>query len=189
MTKKRSLKIGDTIKETVSVKGKKRIGEIVAILSDDPSDPTIECIEIDPKTLEQIETASSQLKRFKTKRSKLKRYTPRRNLFKKETFDVGKYVSYKIGSILKYGRIIGYLNQEEGLYPHSYDVGEHNGKDLLECVEINPKPGLHRILDADGSPVMFVGFPEKCKIVKVLDTDNQGKPNMKLRLDIPIEEN
>lgn len=183
--KKRSLEIGDTVKETVLTKGKKRIGEIVAILSDDVGDPTVECIEIDPKTLEQIETASSQLKRFKTKRSKLKHYIPRKNLFKKQTFDVGKYISYKIGSTVKYGRIIGYLNQEEGLYPHSYDAGEHNGKDLLECVEINPKPGLHRLLDSDGEPKKFVANPKKCKIVKVIDKDSNGNETTKMYLDIP----
>ncbi len=45
---------------------------------------------------------------------------------------------------------MGYLNQEEGLYPHSYDKGEYNGHDLLECVQIDPKPGLHRMTEADG---------------------------------------
>ena len=47
---------------------------------------------------------------------------------------------------------MGYLNQEEGLYPHSYDKGEYNGHDLLECVQIDPKPGLHRMTEADGTP-------------------------------------
>jgi hypothetical protein len=185
--KKREFEIGDTVKESVSTKGKKRVGEIVAILQDNPGDPTIECVLIDPKELTPIEGAMGELKRFKAKRSKLKHYTPRQNLFKKETFGIGKYVSYKIGGRLKYGMIMGYLNQEEGLYPHSYDKGEYNGKDLLECVEIDPKPGLHRILEADGEPKKFVAHPNKCKLVKVIDTDNQGNPTTKIRLDIPQE--
>ena len=53
---------------------------------------------------------------------------------------------------IKYGRILGYLNQEEGLYPHSYDVGEHNGKDLIEGVQIDTKVSLPRILNQDNKP-------------------------------------
>lgn len=184
--KKRELEIGDNVKETITNKGRNRkIGEIVLILQDNISDPTIECIEVDPKELTPLENTSGQLKKFKAKRSKLKHYTPRKNLFKKETFEVGKCVACKSGGRTRYGRIMGYLNQEEGLYPHSYDKGEYNGHDLLECVQIDPKPGLHRIIDEDGNPKKFVGYPEKCKLIKVLDTDDKGNPTTKLRLDIP----
>ena len=187
--KKRELEIGDNVKETITNKGRNRkIGEIVLILQDNISDPTIECIEVDPKELTPLENTSGQLKKFKAKRSKLKHYTPRKNLFKKETFEVGKCVACKSGGRTRYGRIMGYLNQEEGLYPHSYDKGEYNGHDLLECVQIDPKPGLHRIIDEDGNPKKFVGYPEKCKLIKVLDTDDKGNPTTKLRLDIPIQE-
>lgn len=188
--KKRQLEIGDHVKETsIARTGRRRIGEIISVLSDSKSDPTIECIRICPKELTPLEGGNGEIKRFKAKRSKLKHYVPRKSIFIKETFEVGKYISCKSGGRTRYGRIVGYLNQEEGLYPNSYNEGKYNGHDLLQCVQINPKPGLHRVLDADGNPTMFVGHPEKCKIIKVLDTDNQGKPNMKLRLDIPIEEN
>jgi len=184
--KKRELEIGDNVKEVKAKRGtKKRFGEILLILEDNVGDPTIECAEVDPKELTLIEDAFGNIKKFKTSRSNLKHYTPRKNLFKKETFAVGKYISYKIGSTTKYGRIIGYLNQEEGLYPHSYDEGEHNGKDLLECVEINPKPGLHRVTDADGEPKKFVANPNKSKLVKVIDKDANGNPTTKMYLDIP----
>lgn len=187
--KKRELGIGDNIKETMSTRGrKKRVGEIVAILQDSVGDPSIECIEVDPKELTPIEGAMGQHKKFKVKRSKLKHYVPRKKLFKKETFDVGKCVACKTGSRIRYGRIMGYLNQEEGLYPHSYDKGEYNGHDLLECVQIDPKPGLHRMTEADGTPKKFVGYPDKCKLIKVIDTDSQGNPTTKLRLDIPTQE-
>jgi hypothetical protein len=183
--KKRELELGDNVRETSIVRtGRKRIGEIISILSDSKSDPTIECILVDPKELTPIEDAFGNHKTFKSKRSKLKHYVPRKNLFKKETFEVGKCVACKSGGRIRYGRIMGYLNQEEGLYPHSYDKGEYNGHDLLECVQIDPKPGLHRIIDSDGNPKKFVGYPEKCKLIKVLDTDNHGNPTTKLRLDI-----
>jgi hypothetical protein len=84
---------------------------------------------------------------------------------------------------------MGYLNQEEGLYPNSYNEGKYNGHDLLQCVQIDPKPGLHRMLESDGSPKIFVGYPDKCKLVQIIDIDSNGNPNLKLRLDIPTEEN
>ena len=183
--KKRELELGDNVKESSIVRtGRKRVGEIISILSDSKSDPTIECILVDPKELTPIADAFGNHKTFKSKRSKLKHYVPRKNLFKKETFDVGKCVACKSGGRIRYGRIMGYLNQEEGLYPHSYDKGEYNGHDLLECVQIDPKPGLHRIIYPDGSPKKFVGYPDKCKLVKVIDVDSSGNPTTKLRLDI-----
>ena len=183
---KREIEIGDHVKETSFARtGRRRIGEIISILSDSKSDPTIECIRICPKELIPLEGGNGEIKRFKSKRSKLKHYIPRKNLFTKETFEVGKCVACKSGGRTRYGRIMGYLNQEEGLYPHSYDKGEYNGHDLLECVQIDPKPGLHRIIDEEGNPKKFVGYPEKCKLIKVLDTDDKGNPTTKLRLDIP----
>ena len=187
--KKRELEIGDNVKEIKGTRGaKKRFGEILLFLHDNPGDPNVECAEVDPKELTPITDAFGNLKKFKAKRSNLKHYVPRKNLFKKETFDVGKCVVCKSVSRIRYGRIMGYLNQEEGLYPHSYDKGEYNGHDLLECVQIDPKPGLHRLLEADGTPKKFVGYPDKCKLVKVLDTDAQGNPTTKLRLDIPQDD-
>lgn len=184
--KKRELEIGDHVKETTTTGGRsRRIGEIVLILQDNVGDPTLECIEVDPKELTPLENTAGVMKKFKCKRSKLKHYIPRKNLFTKETFEVGKCVACKSGGRTRYGRIMGYLNQEEGLYPHSYDKGEHNGHDLLECVQINPNPGLHRVIEADGTPKTFVGYPEKCKLIKVLDTDDKGNPTTKLRLDTP----
>tara|TARA_B100000676_G_C17994151_1_gene796734 strand:+ start:111 stop:689 length:579 start_codon:yes stop_codon:yes gene_type:complete len=186
--KKRELEIGDNVKEIKGTRGtKKRFGEILLFLHDNPGDPTVECAEVDPKELTLVTDAFGNLKKFKAKRSNLKHYVPRKNLFKKETFDVGKCVVCKSGSRKRYGRIMGYLNQEEGLYPNSYNEGKYNGHDLLECVQIDPKPGLHRIIDSDGNPKKFVGYPDKCKLVKVIDTDNSGNPTTKLRLDIPQE--
>ena len=65
-----------------------------------------------------------------------------------------------------------YLNQEEGLYPHSYDIHKHNGKDLLECVEINPN-NLKRVLDSENHPSIFIADPNKCKLVEPLNKDEK----------------
>lgn len=188
--KKRELEIGDNIKEIKPRKGgKKRFGEILLILDDNKTDPMVECAEIDPKELTLIEDAFGNLKKFKTRRSNIKHYVPRKTLFRKETFDVGKCVACKSGNRTRYGRIMGYLNQEEGLYPNSYNEGRYNGHDLLQCVQIDPKPGLHRMLESDGSPKIFVGYPDKCKLVQIIDVDSNGNPTTKLRLDIPTQEN
>ena len=188
--KKRELEIGDNIKEIKPRKGgKKRFGEILLILDDSKTDPMVECAEIDPKELTLIEDAFGNLKKFKTRRSNIKHYVPRKTLFRKETFDVGKCVACKSGNRTRYGRIMGYLNQEEGLYPNSYNEGRYNGHDLLQCVQIDPKPGLHRMLESDGSPKIFVGYPDKCKLVQIIDVDSNGNPTTKLRLDIPTQEN
>ena len=176
------LEVGDHIKER-ALKIKRRVGQIVTILDDSKTNPTLECILVHPKTLLPIENLFGQHKVFKIKRDNTKYYVPRHKLFEKKSFEIGNYVSYRGKARLKYGRIICYLNQEEGLYPKSYDLHKHNGKDLLECVEINPN-NLKRILDIDDHPNIFVADPNKAKVVRVLDRDENGKPIIPLRLDI-----
>tara|TARA_Y100000589_G_C27093479_1_gene604943 strand:- start:204 stop:761 length:558 start_codon:yes stop_codon:yes gene_type:complete len=181
--KKRELSIGDHIKE---IGLKKRVGEIVSILEDSKTNPTIECIEIHEKELYPIERSTGEYKKFKVKKNNCKQYTPRKNLFKKEGFKSGGYLMNKMGGRVRYGMIVGFLNQEEGLYPHSYDTGEHNGKDLLECIQV--QPDLRRMLDADGKPVKFISDPSNCKPVKVIRTDDKGNPITDVRLDVPNNE-
>ncbi|MDA0343221.1 MAG: hypothetical protein O3B07_03450, partial [Verrucomicrobia bacterium] len=105
--KKRAIEIGDFVKEIVASKGnKKRCGEILMILQDDPGDPTCELMEVNPDDLTPLEKGSDGVQMFKTKRSKLKHYTPRKQLFSKKTFEKGDVVQVKRGSTLKYGRIV-----------------------------------------------------------------------------------
>lgn len=178
----RELSIGDYIKEK-SLKLKRRVGEILTILSDNKSDPTFECMQVDPKTLKPIEKMVGKFKSFKIKRSQCKPYTPRNQLFQKKGFSLGAFIKYKSNGKIKYGRVTCFLNQEEGLYPHSYDLGKHNGKDLLECVEINPN-NLSRILDSDDNPKIFVANPNKCKSVNALVKNEKGEEIIPIRLDI-----
>jgi len=178
----RELSIGDYIKEK-SLKLKRRVGEILTILSDNKSDPTFECMQVDPKTLKPIEKMVGKFKSFKIKRSQCKPYAPRNQFFQKEGFCLGAFIRYKSNGKIKYGRVTCFLNQEEGLYPHSYDLGKHNGKDLLECVEINPSD-LSRVLDLHDNPKIFVADPNKCKSVNALVKNDKGKEIIPIRLDI-----
>ena len=185
--KKRSIEIGDYVKEIVASKGsKKRCGEILMILQDDPGDPTCELMEVNPDDLTPLEKGSDGVQMFKTKRSKLKHYTPRKQLFSKKTFEKGDVVQVKRGATIKYGRIVCFVHPD-GLYSTSHEDG-YNGKDLLECVEIDKKPGLLQIIGADGEPRRFQAQGKDCKIMKVITTDSKGEETTMHRLDIPEED-
>ena len=91
--KRKSIEIGDHVKETVSSKGqKRRCGEVLMILQDDPGDPTCELVEVNPDDLSPLEKGSDGVKLFKTKRSKLKHYTPIKQLFSRKTFEKGDVI-------------------------------------------------------------------------------------------------
>ena len=185
--KKRAIEIGDFVKEIVASKGnKKRCGEILMILQDDPGDPTCELMEVNPDDLTPLEKGSDGVQMFKTKRSKLKHYTPRKQLFSKKTFEKGDVVQVKRGSTIKYGRIVCFVHPD-GLFSTSHEEG-YNGKDLLECVEIDKKPGLLQIIGPDGEPRRFQAQGKDCKIMKVITTDSKGEETTMHRLDIPEED-
>jgi len=177
--KKKDIEIGDFVKETVSSKGKKKCGEVLMILADNPGDPTIECVEVHPDELTPLEKGSDGMKTFRTKRSKLKHYTPRKLLFSKKTFEKGDVVRHKRGTTIRYGRIVCFVHPD-GLYSTSHEEG-YNGKDLLECVEIE-KTG------PDGEPKRFQAQGKDCKIIKVITTNTKGEDTTMHRLDIPDDE-
>ena len=184
--KKKVIEIGDHVKETVSSKGKKRCGEVLMILDDNPGDPTMECVEIHPDELVPLEKGPDGMRSFRTKRSKLKLYTPRKQLFAKKTFEKGDVVRHKRGATIRYGRIVCFVHPD-GLYSTSHEEG-YNGKDLLECVEINKKPGLLQIIGPDGEPKRFQAQGKDCKIIKVITVDSKGEDTTMHRLDIPDDE-
>ena len=184
--KKKVIEIGDHVKETVSSKGKKRCGEVLMILDDNPGDPTMECVEIHPDELVPLEKGSDGMRTFRTKRSKLKLYTPRKQLFAKKTFEKGDVVRHKRGATIRYGRIVCFVHPD-GLYSTSHEEG-YNGKDLLECVEINKKPGLLQIIGPDGEPKRFQAQGKDCKIIKVITVDSKGEDTTMHKLDIPEDE-
>ena len=67
----RDVEIGDHVKQTVSTGGKKKCGEVLMILQDNPGDPTLECVEVNPDDLTPLEKGSDGIRTFKAKRSKL----------------------------------------------------------------------------------------------------------------------
>ncbi len=184
--KKKEIDIGDFVRETVSSKGKKRCGEVLMILQDNPGDPTLECVEVHPDELTPLVKGSDGMKTFKTKRSKLKHYTPRKKLFSKKVFEKGDVIRHKRGATIRYGRIVCFVHPD-GLYSSSHEEG-YNGKDLLECVEIEKKPGLLQIIGPDGEPKRFEAQGKDCKIMKVITVDSKGEETTMHKLDIPDEE-
>jgi hypothetical protein len=184
--KKKEIEIGDHVRETVSSKGKKRCGEVLMILQDNPGDPTLECVEVHPDELTPLVKGSDGMKTFKTKRSKLKHYTPRKKLFSKKTFEKGDVIRHKRGSTIRYGRIVCFVHPD-GLYSTPHEEG-YNGKDLLDCVEIDKKPGLLQIIGPDGEPKRFEAQGKDCKIMKVITVDSKGEETTMHKIDIPDEE-
>ena len=106
----KEISIGNYIKEK-SFKFKRRIGQVVSILEDSKSNPTLECILVHHKTLLPIENLFGHHKVFKIKRNNVKYYVPRHKLFEKKSFEIGGYISYQKRFSLKYGRIMCFLNE------------------------------------------------------------------------------
>ncbi|OUU12066.1 MAG: hypothetical protein CBC00_03090 [Verrucomicrobia bacterium TMED40] len=184
--RKRDIEIGDHVKETVTSKGKKRCGEVLMILQDNPGDPTLECVEVHPDELTPLEKGTDGIRTFKAKRSRLKHYTPRKKLFSKKTFEKGDVVRHKRGGTIRFGKIVCFVHPD-GLYSTSHEEG-YNGKDLLECVEIDKKPGLMQRIGPDGEPKRFQAQGKDCKIMKVITVDSKGEETTMHRLEIPEEE-
>ena len=185
--KKKEIEIGSVIREMVASKGKKRrVGEVLMILMDQPDDPTLECVEVDPDELTSRTKGADGLKMFRVKKSRTKHYTPRKTLFKKKTYEKGTIVRIKRGTSIKYGQVVCFVHPD-GLYSTSHEQG-YNGKDFLECVEISPKPGLAQQMQADGEPKRFTANPKQCKIMEVITTNSQGEDCTVRRLKIDEEE-
>ncbi|MBL64067.1 MAG: hypothetical protein CMI30_11745 [Opitutae bacterium] len=185
--KKKEIEIGDVIREMVAQKGKKRrVGEVMMILMDQPDDPSLECVEVDPDELTAKTKGSDGMKLFRVKKSRAKHYTPRKTLFKKKVFKKGTIIRHKRGTTIKYGQIVCFLHPD-GLYSTSHEKG-YNGKDLLECVEISPKPGLAQQMQADGEPKRFTAHGKDCKIMDVITTNAQGEECTVRRLKVEEEQ-
>ena len=61
----RDVEIGDHVKQTVSTGGKKKCGEVLMILQDNPGDPSLECVEVNPDDLTPIDKGSDGIKTLK----------------------------------------------------------------------------------------------------------------------------
>ncbi len=185
--KKKDIEIGDIIREVAASKGKKRrVGEVLMILMDKPDDPSLECVEVDPDELTTRTRGSDGMKLFRVKKSRAKHFTSRKKLFKKKVFAKGVIIRHKRGTTVKYGQIVCFIHPD-GLYSTSHEQG-YNGKDLLECVEISPKPGLAQQMQADGEPKRFTVHGKDCKIMDVISTNSKGEECTMRKLKIEEEE-
>ena len=70
--------------------------------------------------------------------------------------------SIKEVGAFRYGRIVCFVHPD-GLYSSSHEEG-YNGKDLLECVEIEKKPGLLQKMTQMGNQNVF---RHKARIAKL----------------------
>ena len=170
-----SLQVGDKIIEKVRTRSHKRVGEVLFIR--DGKVPKIEILELNKHDLSPVKSADLQKnKTFSLPVSQCKRLNMHRYQEKKR-FKIGDVIQRNINGRTRFGSILGFIHPE-GLYSESYEKG-HNGKDLLECVEISGKAGLPRKLDADGNPKVFIAEPEKCKHCEILPMDSNGGVRIK----------
>ena len=99
--KKKTIEIGDHVKEIVASKGSKKLAR-------DFNDPTrrpwrsnLRIIRSKPRRPNSLEKGSDGVQMFKAKRSKLKHYTPRKQLFTKKHSKKGCNPAEKGGSSFK----------------------------------------------------------------------------------------
>jgi hypothetical protein len=175
LKKKTPLEIGDRVIERVPTGKRKRIGEIIFVIEGNRR--KFELIQLNPHDLTPLHRHNNeQLKFFKLREDQCKRV----NEFKyreKKTFCIGDVIRHVGHGRLRFGKIVSFVHPE-GLYTTSNEKG-YNGKDLIECVEIDPRKGLAVKRDADGEVKRFVVGPHRCKICEVLPMDKNGGVRIK----------
>ena len=169
------ISIGDKIIEKIKTRSHKRIGEVLFIR--EGKVPRAEILELNRYDLTPLKSSDLQKnKTFSLPISQCKHL----NMFRyhdKIRFKLGDVIQRNIQGRIRFGTIVGFVHPE-GLYSESYEKG-HNGKDLLECVEISGRAGLPRKLDAEGNPKIFIAEPEKCKPCEILPMDHNGGMRIK----------
>ncbi len=169
------LMVGDKVIEKVRTRNHKRIGEVLFIRNGKV--PKAEIMELNRHDLSPKKaTDLKKNKTFSLQLSQCKRLNMLRYQEKKR-FKVGDVIQRNNSGRVRFGTIVGFIHPE-GLFSESYEKG-HNGKDLLECVEISGKAGLPRKLDADGHPKVFIAEPGKCKHCEILPMDRNGGVRIK----------
>ncbi len=168
------IEVGDKIIEKTRTHSHKRIGEVLFI-RDGPI-PKVEALALNRHDLTPLKGSDLQKnKTFSILLSECKRLNTLR--YEKRRYKIGDVIQRNTSGRIRFGTIVGFIHPE-GLYSESYEKG-HNGKDLLECVEISGRAGLPRKLDADGNPRVFIAEPTKCKICEILPMDHNGGKRIK----------
>ena len=119
---------------------------------------------------------NEQLRFFRLREDQCKRL----NEFKyrvRITFRIGDVIRHHGKGRIRFGKIVGFVHPE-GLYTESNEKG-YNGKDLIECVEIEPRKGLSIKIGPDGEVRRFVVGPSRCKTCEILPMDKNGGVRIK----------
>jgi hypothetical protein len=183
LKKKAPLTIGDRVIERVATSKRKRIGEIIFII--EGRRRKFELIQLNPHDLSPLHRHNNeQLKKFRLREDQCKRV----NEFKyreKKTFCIGDVIRHAGHGRVRFGKIVSFVHPE-GLYTDSNENG-YNGKDLIECVEIDPRKGLTIKLDVDGEVRRFAVGPQRCKVCEVLPMDKNGGIRIKDYWEMQLE--
>ena len=166
----KSLQVGDLIIENNSLRRNKRIGEVVFIR--EGKRRKIQLVQLNKHDLSPVcNLDESRLKIFTLPENEC-RIFDQSKYDRPSKFVLGQVIKCRIGEVYKYGRIVGYLHPD-CLYSDSYEKG-HNGKDLLECVEISPHKGLFRKIASNGKPKIFYARPDRAKVCEIIPMNKDG---------------
>ena len=168
---KTRLEVGDVVIENSANLQRKRIGEIIFVRSGRKNDRKFELIQLSRHDLSPITKYDMSDKQFSLHESQCEKVNLA-DFERKKSFELGQTISDEHEHWSRYGRIVGFLHPD-GLYSNSYEKG-HNGKDLLECVEISPRSGLPRKKLQNGQAKIFCAQPDKARICQVLPMDKNG---------------
>ena len=165
------LGIGDVVTENSNHLRKKRIGEIIFIRVGRGNDRKFELIQLSRHDLSPITKYDMSNKQFSLRESQCEKVNLA-DFERKKSFELGQTICDEHENWSRYGRIVGFLNPD-GLYSNSYEKG-HNGKDLLECVEISARNGLPRKTLENGQAKTFFVKPYKSRVCEILPMDKNG---------------
>ena len=168
--KNKGLQVGDLIIEKNRGRGNKRIGEVVFIR--EGRRRKIQLLQLNNHDLSPVSNFDKSRLKFFTLPEHECKILDREKYARPSKFVLGQVIKCRLGAANKYGRIVGYLHPD-GLYSDSYERG-HNGKDLLECVEISPRKGLFRKIASNGKPKIFYARPDRAKACKIIPMNKDG---------------
>jgi len=166
----KSLQVGDRIIEKKSLGRNKRIGEVVFIR--EGKRRKIQLVQLNNHDLSPLTNIDESRLKFFTLTENECALLDESKFLSHPKFQLGQVIKCRLSAVDKYGRIVGYLHPD-GLYSDSYEKG-HNGKDLLECVEISPRKGLFRKIASNGKPKIFYARPDRAKVCEIIPMNKDG---------------
>ena len=174
--KKRSFVVGSRVEEKEGHNDRNRLGEICGII-DGRRGKVFELIMLNPHNLTPVIVGKlGAYRRFKLHEDRCKPLNEKKYLGKR-TFRIGDVVRKSYGDFSRYSIIVNFVHPD-GLMSNSHHDG-YNGRDLLECIEISPRPGLQRLRDNEGKLKRFTMTSNNCKICKIKPMDNKGGMRLK----------